>query len=223
MFRIRSSGTAAPPCLHDTRPWRRAAVAATISAAALLVACGQGVGQELGSAQYLADSTSPVLVPVDPRFRELWFFFVEDSPDNYTFRSNWQLSPGRSAGPDDVTGYLVHDLAAWKGGGEHGNAVVEGRLTPRDAFIAAISDSAEPSGSARCELAEAKPQVMRCEYEIWENEAPFGIFVRRFDSTSTVMAVTDYLPSSLEYIAGEFDDVPLSEAKEKWHESRDFS
>ncbi len=187
-----------------------------------------GCSTSLGSAKHLEDSTSPVLHPVDTRFSTDWFFFVEDSPDNYTFRANWEIRPPRSDGPYDVIGYQVQDPQNWKGGGEYGdpNPAYEGEppiLHPREAFKAAIPDSLEPSVDGPCQTVRADPAIVRCEYKIADDQAPMGIFVRHFESTSTVMLVGDDLPNSLEYIAGEFDEVPLSEAAEEWYESTDYS
>ena len=179
-----------------------------------------GCGNTLGSPEYLGDSKSSVLVPEDERFRNEWFFYVDGSPDNYAFRSNWELKPPRTDGPYDVQGYQLQDPTTWTPEAKFVNTI---ESSPANPFVAAIVDSQGSSSDGPCESVQSEPEVVRCEYTMWANEPTVGIFVRRFESTSTTMLVGDDLASSLEYIAGEFDEVPLTEAAEQWFASTDYS
>ncbi len=157
-------------------------------------------------------STASVLVPRDERFRKTWEFFVLDSPNNYTYRSNVSVSYD----PDVIRelstgGSLVNDVETWGKGTARGRAEVS-----LDLQRAARIDSADPVNASACEVVDAELQIAVCEYAVRDNEPDQRLAVRRFEGIDTVMVVVFSDDVGLEYVSGEFDIVPFEEAARRW-------
>ena len=104
-------------------------------------------------------SSAAVLVPVDDRFLDQWFFSVDDGPNNYTARAHWDPS----FNPDidrslTVESYQINQLDSWTGEGPAEtdlgaqafvNAITDARTcllytspSPRDATLSRMPSSA---------------------------------------------------------------------------------
>lgn len=157
-------------------------------------------------------STAAVLVPLDERFRPTWDFHVLDSPDNYTYSAN--AASWDDALPDRrllAYGYLVNDVDFWNGGYVLGYVEVM-----NDLHRSALADSADPESSDDCDWLDADLQIVICEYERDEYPRTYKAVFRRFDDVDTVMTAAMTNDASIEYLFGEFEVVPIEEAREKW-------
>ncbi len=167
-----------------------------------------------GTARLNAEqSVADVLVPIDERFRETWDFHVLDSPDNYTYSANANSVEG--VVPDRklmAYGYLVNDVDNWSGGSVHGVRDIGLEL-----HESALRDSADPDSSDKCRWWDAELRIVRCDYGGPPvSFDPTITAVRRFDEIGTVMIAATSNKASLEYLFGEFEIVPIEEAREKW-------
>lgn len=157
-------------------------------------------------------STADVLVPTDERFLDTWSFDVQDSPDNYTFRSNWSPSFDPDVDPDlIVVGYQVSDPTAWSGGDETGGGQAE-----REAVVAAVADSTSPGADVPCAMVESSPEIVGCAYDVGGPEGPMEILVRRFPESSTVVIVITANDAAVDYLSGDFESFPIGQATERW-------
>jgi len=157
-------------------------------------------------------STAAVLVPVDERFRPTWDFHVLDSVDNYTYSANAASWDG--ALPDRrllAYGYLVNDVDSWNGGYVLGYVEVM-----NDLHKSALTDSADPDSSDDCDWLDTDLQIVVCEYQRDEYPPTYKAVFRRFDEVDTVMTAATTNDASIEYLFGEFDIVPIEDAREEW-------
>ena len=170
------------------------------------------VGMNADARENAESSTVDVLVPLDERFRPTWDFHVLDSPNNYTYSSN--ASVMHEAAPDRrliAYGYLINDVDSWSGGAVLGSSQVMTQLKKT-----AIADSADPDSSADCDWLDAELRIVVCEYQRDEYPMTFKAVVRRFGDLDTVMMAATLNDASIEYLHGEFEMVPIEEAREKW-------
>lgn len=153
-------------------------------------------------------STADVLVPTDERFLDSWSFTVDDSADNYTFRSNWSPSFDPDIDPDLlVVGYQVNDPATWSGGSETGTAEAD-----RAAIVAAVDDSASPGPDGPCTLLDPSIDLVACSYDTGGPDGPLALTVRRFPETGSVVIVVTDNAAAVDYLSGQFTVEPIDDA-----------
>jgi hypothetical protein len=161
--------------------------------------------------QLANDSTTDVLVPDDPRFADAWEFTLQEGPDNYTVRSNWD--PNFNPDIDTtlaVTGFQIGDPSTWTGAVDAENEAAQA------ASVDVLTDSATP-GQGPCEIANADPEVITCSYDVGRVD-PLPFLVRRFtaDTGEVAMVVFGGTDAAMDYLSGSFTPYPISEAAEHW-------
>jgi hypothetical protein len=185
----------------------RTRVLAVVIALTSSAGCGKGPDPD----DLANDSTSDVLVPDDPRFAGSWEFTLQERPDNYTFRSNWDPSYN----PDVdlslvVTGFQIGDPATWTG------AVDAENDAQQAAFVDVLTDSTAPGQGGPCEIANADPKVISCRYDVGQVD-PLPLLVRRFSTkTGEVTMVVIATGAAIDYVSGSFTAYAVAEAAESW-------
>lgn len=161
-----------------------------------------------------AASTSPLLVPDDARFSDVWEFTLEEEADNYTFRSNWDPAFNPDIDKSSlVTGFQINDVETWTGEADSENAE----------FTAAMrglpADSEPASGADACEPFTEDPEVVRCVYDLGD-AGILAALVRRIENESgtTILVAYDDEEGTVteDFVAGSFTAVPVDEAADRW-------
>jgi len=157
-------------------------------------------------------SSADLLVPVDDEFRNTWKFHVLDSPNNYTFFSNFSVRYDSSVDQELMTaGYLVNDSSTWTGGQIHGRGE-----TVKAIYTSALADSWNVAESIECEWVDLALAISRCHYLADHGLSPFEIYIRHFDDPASALVMADDNDVALRYLSGEFDLVSFEEASERW-------
>lgn len=157
-------------------------------------------------------SSAPLLVPVDDRYRGSWEFHALDSPNNYTFRSNYSITPDPSVVRESLTiGHQINDQDSWTGGKLHGTDSLKNSL-----YVEAISDSVDLEATEECEWIDLDLSVGNCAYSLVPSTDLTEILIRRFEELDTVMLVAQIGEAALDFILGEFELVELDDAVERW-------
>ena len=178
---------------------------------ALLVLATGCVGENGPAVSDLVDeSTVDLLVPVDERFAATWQFTVNESPDNYSIRSNWSPEFDPAIDPDLlVTGYQVNDPATFSGRADAEDpSLVE-------ALDAVIVDHRSPDTGGPCHTMEADVEVVSCSYDGNVGAIPLLVRTVRNGSGETLVIVFDGTPGARQFITGEFRPVPVDSA-DRW-------
>ena len=172
----------------------------------LTVACGADPGQ------LASDSTTDVMVPDDPRFADSWEFTLQEGPDNYTVRSNWD--PSYNPNIDSslvVTGFQIGDPATWTGAVDAENGASQA------AFVDVLTDSVGVGQlGVPCSVVTTDPQIVSCTYDV-DQADPLPLLVRRFTTdTGEITMVIIGTSAGVDYLSGSFTPYPVSEAAERW-------
>lgn len=155
-------------------------------------------------------SSSPLLLPIDDRFRKNWEFHVLDSPNNYTFRSNYSIEYDPSVNRSLTTsGYLVNDPDSWSGGQIHGTGILV-----KSVYQDALGDSRASNETGNCLVEDSELPLFRCRYEVDHPLSPFTVYVRHFSDSDTIMIMAFDNETALSYISGEFESVPFHDASD---------
>ncbi|HWM18348.1 MAG TPA: hypothetical protein VNO51_01580 [Ilumatobacteraceae bacterium] len=185
-------------------------VPAIVIAVAMTAACDNPWGPD--AEELATDSTTDVLVPDDPRFADSWEFTLEEGPDNYTVRSNWDPSYNPDLDRTSVvTGFQIGDPAAWTG------AVDAEDEASQAAFVDVLTDSAAPGPGGPCSIAKADPRIVSCSYDVGQVDS-LPLLVRRFttDTGDTTMIIFGATAAAMDYLTGSFTAYPVADAAERW-------
>lgn len=157
-------------------------------------------------------STADVLVPTDRRFLDSWTFAVDDSADNYTFRSNWSPSFDPSIDPDLlVVGYQINDPATWSGGSETGAGEAD-----RAAVVAAVTDATTPGPEGPCTAVDPSIDLVACSYDTGGPDGPLRLTARSFPATGSVVIVITDNEAAADYLSGQFSVTSFGDAAASW-------
>lgn len=164
------------------------------------------------AADLAKSSTTDVLVPDDPRFADSFEFTLEESPDNYTVRSNWDPEFNPDIDPSSaVTGFQIGDPTTWTGEVDAENDA------QRAAFVAVLDDARTPGPGTPCDVAVVEPRVIACSYDVGQVD-PLPLLVRFFadDTRELTVVIVGSSGPSLDYLSGDFTAHPIDVAVDRW-------
>lgn len=158
------------------------------------------------------ESTTDLLVPDDPRFANAFEFTLQEAPDNYTIRSNWDPAFNPDVDPAlAVTGFQIGDPTSWTGEVDAENDAQQA------AFRSVLDDSRIIETDGPCEVASTEPEVITCTYDVGQVD-PLPLLVRRFPSPTgdITMVVLGATGAALEFVSGSFTPHAIGEAADRW-------
>ena len=193
----------------------RAATRAVLAGLAAIMAGTTGCNTLWGGpdAEELAGASSTdLLVPDDPRFADSFEFTLQEAPDNYTVRSNWDPAFNPDIDPAlAVTGFQIGDPTSWTGKVDAENDAQQA------AFRSVLDDSRVTEAGGPCAIATADPEVITCTYDVGQVD-PLPLLVRRFPGKSgdITMVVLGATGAALEFVSGTFTRYAIDEAVDRW-------